>query len=448
MNSFRHFLSSYANQLGDVMRIEFHMIRHDPGVMLIMIFACLIYGTIYSYCYKNQTVSDVPICIIDDDDSVLSRQLAENVDNGDNVSYVYETHSIEEAKKLYYAREIYGVIYIPKGYEKNILLGGQSVVSIYGDASYFLLYRQVFMDLVETISYEGSMTELKRLVMKGTGVEVAKRVSQPIIYQSRDLFNADLGYATYVMPAVLILILQQTALIGIGMIGGTWREYNFYRKVIPSDKVRLSTIPIVAGKSFVYVMIYIVLALYIFGIHYRLFSYPVNGSISASVAVLFPYLLSIVMMGIFVSTFFHKREHSVLFLLWTSIPLLMLSGVSFPKEAIPGWLYAIGQIFPSSDAVLAYVRVQTMGADIRHILPELNALWTKALVYGFLSVVSMHVVLNRDFALKIKETFEDSLFGHHRTVVDRFDRMRTALAERRRERQSRTILRKIFSRNK
>ena len=60
------------------------------------------------------------------------------------------------------------------------------------------------------------------------------------------------------MPAIIMVIIQQTMLIGIGMIGGTWREFGLYRKLCPAGRRRMSTLPIVLGRGLVYALIYAV----------------------------------------------------------------------------------------------------------------------------------------------------------------------------------------------
>ena len=77
------------------------------------------------------------------------------------------------------------------------------------------------------------MVEFQRLIAKGADIPQAKATTQPVIYQSHNLFNPYLGYGTFVMPAIIMVIIQQTLLIGIGMIGGTWREFGLYRKLDP-----------------------------------------------------------------------------------------------------------------------------------------------------------------------------------------------------------------------
>lgn len=98
-----------------------------------------------------------------------------------------------------------------------------------------------------------------------------------MIYQSHNLFNPYLGYGSFVMPAIIMVIIQQTMLIGIGMIGGTWSEFGLYKKLIPPGRRRMSTLPVVAGKAFVYASIYAVTLFYILGLHYKLFHFPTNG---------------------------------------------------------------------------------------------------------------------------------------------------------------------------
>ena len=208
-------------------------------------------------------------------------------------------------------------------------------MGIYCDASYFLMYRQVFQELVTTIGKTGAMVEFQRLIAKGANIPQAQATTQPVIYQAHNIFNPYLGYGTFVMPAIIMVIIQQTMLIGIGMIGGTWREHRLYHKLCPAGRKRMSTLPIVAGRGLVYASIYAVTSCYILGLHYRLFHYPMNGAMSAILLFMAVYMAACIMLSIAVSTLFRYRENSLLLLLWTSIPLLMLSGVSYPREGMP-----------------------------------------------------------------------------------------------------------------
>ena len=167
------------------MRNEYRAIFTDKGVILVLILALLIYSTIYSFAYAPQVLRNVPIGVIDQDKTPASRKLVETFDSGPNTYVAYEVGSMEEAKNLFFGRKIYGVVYIPANYEKQLLGGQQAVVAIYVDASYFLMYRQVFQELVTGIGTTGAMVEFQRLIAKGADIPQARATSQPVIYHQQ-----------------------------------------------------------------------------------------------------------------------------------------------------------------------------------------------------------------------------------------------------------------------
>lgn len=378
------------------MRNEYRTIFSDEGVMLILVFALLIYATTYSLAYGAQVLRNVPIGVVDESRTPTSRSLIDTFNAGPNTYVAYNPTNMEEAKALFFQRKIYGVVYIPSDYEEKLFGGSQANVSIYVDASYFLMYRQVFQEVVTSIGKTGAMVEFQRLIAKGADIPQAQATTQPVIYQSHNLFNPYLGYGTFVMPAIIMVIIQQTMLIGIGMIGGTWREFGLYRKLCPEGRRRMSTLPIVLGRGLVYASIYAVTCTYVLGLHYRIFHYPMNGATGTVMLFMAAYMAACIALGIAVSTLFRYRENSLLLLLWTSIPLLMLSGVSYPREGIPDWLYNFGQIFPSSHGVNGFIRIQSMGASLSEVFSEIKALCVLTIIYGGLACIGIHLVIDRE----------------------------------------------------
>lgn len=396
MNRFTRQMASYRQQLLSVMRNEFRTIFTDGGAMLILIFALIIYSTVYSLAYDTQVLRDVPIGVVDECRTPTSRRLIETFNAGPNTYVAYEPTDMEQARELFFGRKIYGVVYIPADYEQKLYGGSQANVAIYVDASYFLMYRQVFQEVVTSISQTGAMVEFQRLIAKGANIPQAQATTQPVIYRPHNLFNPYLGYGTFVMPAIILVIIQQTLLIGIGMIGGTWRERRFYHTLCPPGRSRISTLPVVLGRGLVYAAIYAVTSTYIMGLHYRLFGYPMladTGSVAGFMAI---YLAACIALGLAVSTLFRYRENSLLLLLWTSIPILMLSGVSYPREGMPAWLYDLGRLFPSSHGINGFIRLQTMGASTAEIFGEIKSLVMLTVVYGGLACIGTHVAVSRE----------------------------------------------------
>ena len=395
MNRLGRRLKSYGRQFREVVRNEFRAVFTDEGALLILVFALLIYSTTYSLAYGPEVLRNVPIGVVDHSHTAASRQLTATFDAGPNIYVAYEPADMEEARKLFFDRKIYGIVYIPEEYERHLLNGEQADVAIYADASYFLMYRQVFEELVETLGLTGASVGLERLLLHGTELPQAEATVQPVIYQSHNLFNPYLGYGSFTMPAIIMVIIQQTLLIGIGMIGGTWREKGLYRQLCPVERDRISTLPIVLGRALVYLLIYGVTVSYVLGVHYKLFHYPDNGTTGAVVLFMAVYLAAAIAFSLAVSTLFRTRESSLLLLLWTSIPVLMLSGVSFPKEGIPSWLYHLGQLLPSSSGINGFIRIRSMGATLADVFSEIRILLLLTVIYGGLAIFGIHRLLRR-----------------------------------------------------
>lgn len=388
---FKHKFHEYTS----VLRSEYRNIFHDAGVLLIAVGAIFIYSMAYSLAYKNEVLRDIPVAVVDNSHTPSSRQLIRAFDATPNIDVAYKPTSLEEAKKLFFERKVYGVIVIPSDYEKKLMRTEKVNIAIYADASYFLMYRQVFFDFAGSIGQSNYHVEWLRFVSKGASTKQAEALSSPVVTSVHNLYNPYLGYATFIMPAILIVIIQQTLLIGIGMVGGTWREKKLYRTLIPTGQSRMSVFPIVLGKSTAFISIYCITITYLLTFHYKLFGYPVKGDTMDLILFLIPYLLSCTFLGIAVSTLFKHRENSLLLLLFTSIPVLILSGASVPSECIPTWLFNGAKIIPSSSGVDGFLRIQTMGATLAEVGTQFRTLWILTGVYFILACFGMRRVLRK-----------------------------------------------------
>ena len=164
MGRIKEILQAYRTELASVIRNEYKAVFTDGGVLLVMVLAIFIYSTLYASAYAPEVLRNVPIGVIDESQTPSSRELIRTFDAGPNTYVAYEPSGMEEAEELFFARKIYGVVYIPQDYEKQLLGGSSAAVSLYVDASYFLMYRQVFQELVTGIGQTGAMVQFQRLL--------------------------------------------------------------------------------------------------------------------------------------------------------------------------------------------------------------------------------------------------------------------------------------------
>ena len=351
-----------------VAKAEWQAVWHDSGVALIVVFALFIYGIAYSLGYGGEVLNEVPIAIVGSNKGSVSRELTRTIDASPKVNVAHEAADMNEAEQLLRGRKVWGVVSLSPDLESDILAGRQGKVAILGDAGYFLAYREVVEGAVSAIQQMN-----KQIVEERNGA-----YNPPVIYEQRNLFNPSLGYGVFVMPAILLLIVQQTALIGVGMVSATRRERG--------DRLIASPLVVTVGRTLAYLAIYATTLGFMLTVHYSLFNYPVRGEWWQCMAVVLPYLLAVILLAQAVGVLFRHRESPIVWLLWFSVPFLLVSGASLPPQAFPQWLYYIGKVVPSSSAIEGWIAIQSRGASLSDIAPQLTLLWILVILYGVLAL--------------------------------------------------------------
>ena len=363
-----------------VWKQELRNLFRDQGVLIFFVLVPLTYPLIYSFIYTNETVREVPAVVVDNSRSSLSREYLRKVDASPETSIVAHCADMEEARLMLKERKAYGIIYIPSGFSDDIVRGKQTQVSIFCDMSGLLYYKALL-----TANTNVSLAMNADIKMERAGNTTARQdeiTAYPIEYEDIAIFNPTNGFAAFLIPAVLILIIQQTLLLlGIGLAAGTAREQNRFKELIPDDPHYNGTLRIVMGKGLSYFMVYSLVAVYILCVVPRLFS--LNQIAIPSVLALFalPYLTACIFFAMTASIAIRNRETCMLLFVFTSVPLLFLSGISWPGAAMPEFWKYFSYIFPSTFGINGYVRINSMGATLNEVAFEYQALWIQTGIY-------------------------------------------------------------------
>jgi ABC-2 type transport system permease protein len=363
---------------------ELRAVFNDNGALLIFFLAMLAYPVIYSIGYKNNLPYDMPIALVDNDNSATSRQLARMFDATQQIKIV-KCSDASEAEDHFWENEVRGMVVIPWVLKKNLFRGMQSEIGLYCDAGYFLIYKETLTGSIQALGTLSAGVEIKQMLNSGVGYEQALKQRQPFRTEIYPLYNPTGAYGSYVMPGIILLLIQQTLLVGIGMIGGAGREKSNNRQIIPGMTMRQGPFSVIAGKSVAYFLLYLFNLIFVFIWVYHWFGFPAKGSFLNIIILLVPYMFSVIFLGLTVSLLFKKREHSIMVMVFLSPIILFLSGMSWPASAIPQWLWGIAHVFPSTSMIPAFLRIQTMGVDLTAVKPQLIFLMGQMVVYFLLS---------------------------------------------------------------
>lgn len=375
---------------------ELKAIFSDKGALLILVGAMLIYPVIYSIGYFNETMTDLTVGVVDMDHTAASRKYAGMIDASNELAVSCKPDDLKQAEVLFMENKINGVILVPKGFQEEILAGRQANVSVYADASYFLKYKNEILAVTYANAYFSGGVSIKRYMAEGKSFQQAKVSNDPLTAQTHNLYNPSSAYGSFIMPGLILIIIQQTLLIGIGILGGSFSESKKSPFVLPVQKRRKEILPYLMGKTGAYLLISLVnIAIALVMVHHW-FNYPDKANTVEVLMLLLPYLLAVIFLGIGLSTLFVHRESAIVFMVFLSPIVLFLSGISWPTSAMPEWIVIISKAMPSSTAVPAYLRLRTMGVGITEIKQELIYLYWQAGFYALLTSVYFYIRINID----------------------------------------------------
>jgi len=366
-----------------IWRDEMRQAFRDEGVLIFFFIVPLAYPLLYSWIYNNEVVREVPVVAVDDSHSHQSREFLRKCDAAAEVRIACYAADMDEARMLMSRQVVKAIYHVPSDFHTRLNRMEQAVVSVYCDMSLMLTYKAAFQTAMAVAQQMSSRLQVK---LSGRYTHREEQIqARPLDYDEVSVFNPAGGYGSAILPAVLMLILQQTLVLGIGLSAGTARENNLYQDLVPIQKHYHGTFRIVLGKTLCYFMIYAVMGTWLTVVVPRIFHFPCLAHWQDLLLLMLPYTLACIFFGITVSCVVRYRENVMLLMVFVSIPLLFLSGASWPQTEIPGFWQGVAWLFPSTFGVRAYIRLNSMGGTIADVLPEYRALWIQMAAYFFLA---------------------------------------------------------------
>lgn len=362
--------------IGGAFMAEWQRVLGTRSAFSLLFLAPLIYGIYYPQPYLNQILRKLPVAVVDNDQSELSRRIVETLDASGALSVVVRARTLAEARTAIDRGQAFVAVEIPPDTERDVLKGITAHIPVYADATYLFVFRSTASGVATAVGALTSDLVSRGARSDGSLVKAKLAGQSPADVLLQPIFNPVGGYASYVVPAAFVLILQQTLLIGAAMLtrGALAKGGGAFAGVL--------------GRGIAHLTIYLpALALYLIVLP-RIYGFSTLGHLPQLLALAAVFLLATSFMGQAVGAWFTRPENATILLLATSLPQFFMAGFAWPREAIPDVALAFGRIFPADTAIDGLVRINQLGAGIWEVAHDWLGLWCLALVYFVLAVIS------------------------------------------------------------
>ena len=361
---------------------EARTIFTDAAIVLTIIGGVILYAFLYPQPYIKQSVTSLPVSIVDYDKSELSREIAFMLDSSAQVDVVRHDLSEEDAKNALLQGKVKGLVVIPYNFQKDVLLKKHPTVAVGSDASYFLVYGGVLEAALTSVMTQAIKLKVANILKEGKTMQQAIKQAVPIKMNIINFFNPDNSYTQYVVPAVFVLILQQIIFIGLGIVGGgvNERAYKRYNYHAPAVYVVLSRIFIFFALFFVHMLFY-------FGYVFNFFEIIHMANMFDLLGFATLFLLASSALGVLFGLLLPNREMATPLVLMSSLVLVFSAGFVWPREAIPEWINEMMQIFPSSAAITGFLKLNQMGATLDMLQQNMSVLLVQFVVYTTAAII-------------------------------------------------------------
>jgi ABC-2 type transport system permease protein len=370
--------------IGGAFIAEWRRVLAIRGAFILLVAAPLVYGVYYPQPYLNQILRKIPIAVVDNDLSELSRRIVQTLDASGAVKVAIRAETLPQARVALDRGEVFAVVGIPPETERDVLKGTTVHIPVYADATYLFIFRTLGNGIAVAINTLSSELAAGGARTDGSLVKATLASTSPVDVLLQPIFNPVGGYGSYVVPAAFVLILQQLLLVGASLL-----------TVVALAQPIGGAFATVLGRGVAHLTVYLpALALYCIVLP-RVYGFSTLGQPLQLFALALLFVLATSFMGQAAGAWFKHPETPTLIFLGISLPQFFLTGFSWPREAIPERVQAVGYIFPSDFAIDGIVRINQLGASLWEVVRDWSGLWCLAVIYFALAVISAFLVKRR-----------------------------------------------------
>lgn len=355
-----------------VLRRELTRLRHQPMYLTLMFVLPLASFCFFAILFHKGVARDIPIAVLDEDHSSLSRKVAQMIEETPTAWVAYGIQSMDEGERLMREGRISAIVQIPAFFEKNILSNTQTHLEAYVSGANITVNGLLSKDIQTAVTMFGAGIQIQLLTKRGLTERQAMAQLQPVRFDKHVLFNPYVNYGYYLSPSFMpMMLLIFTVMVTVFSIGtelknGTAREW--LRTADDSIDAALlgKTLPVTAAMF--------LLALVMFVIMFKIVGVPLNGSLSLILVGTLLFIVGYQSISVMIVSVMANLRLSLSLGGGYSVLAFTFSGLTFPIMAMYPAMRMVSKFFPFTYYTDLFVDQLLRGAPAVYSLPDLGCM--------------------------------------------------------------------------
>ena len=359
-----------------VLRRELVRLTHQPMYFVLMLVLPVVSFAFFALLFNKGVARDIPIAVLDEDHTSLSRKVTQMIDATPTALVAYEIQDMNEGERLMREGKVMAIVQIPSFFEKRILSNSQTHIENYVSGTNITVNGLLSKDIQTAVTTFTAGIQLQLLTKQGLSEKQAMAQLMPVRFSRHVLFNPYINYGYYLSPSFMPMMLMIFAMlvtifaIGTELKAGTAREWL--------DTAGGSVFPALVGKMLPLVVMMLLMTLMMFLILFKIVGVPLNGSLTALLFGCMLFVLAYMAIGVLIVTLLSNLRLSLSIGGGYSVLAFTFSGLTFPMMAMYPWVQAFSKIFPFTFYTDIFIDQALRGA------PVVDSLWDMGYIALFI----------------------------------------------------------------
>jgi ABC-2 type transport system permease protein len=374
-----------------LLKREFRLFFQNKVLLVLFLGAPILYGVLVGGVYKKGKVTNLPIIVVDEDKSPLSRQLIDMFNENDVIYVAKVLNDPFRAKDEALKTESSVVVQIPRNFSADVNYNRSTELTLFVNASNTLTSNSAMMAVNVAASTLKAGIQIKAQQKKGVPEYIASKQFEPFKITMIKQNIRSGNYLYFMLPGVLLTVLQQVMMLGLALSFASEFEKGTFPELVQKSNnvfvlILVKILPYILMSGLIYILYYG------YSIWYRM---PLNLDGGAFFATTILFLLAVSFIGILVSIAIPSQLKATEILMVIATPSFILSGFTWPLSQMPEWVVAIAKMIPLTHYLQIFRTLMIEKGSIEYLQGPVIGLAIIAAVTLIASIILLQIKINK-----------------------------------------------------